>query len=230
MGEAKRRKEQFRKTSRTCVFCGGVATTDDHVPAKNLFIPPRPRQITVPACENCNGGMSALEDEFRVFVSAKSGPDTPESIELWKKGGLRSVRSNSRLRRELVSGMKLWVRDPYGQFGQTYKWPRENHDRVVEKITRGLYYHHFHEILKTTDVLEITFLNSLNEDLKKTVLTMQHGNIGGIHRFAYAFGRTPEEPKLSLWIYQFYTRHWAGVVTKPADFEFSALDNDRALA
>jgi hypothetical protein len=88
----------------------------------------------------------------------------------------------------------------------------------------------FHEILKTTDVLEITFLNSLNEDLKKTVLTMQHGNIGGIHRFAYAFGRTPEEPKLSLWIYQFYTRHWAGVVTKPADFEFSALDNDRALA
>lgn len=69
MGEAKRRREQFRSAPKQCVFCGGIATTRDHVPPKNLFLSPRPRLITVPACINCNGSLSALEDEFRVFWS-----------------------------------------------------------------------------------------------------------------------------------------------------------------
>src|SRR5271165_919227 len=74
MGEAKRRREQFRMTPKTCVFCGAIATTSDHVPPKNLFIPPRPTDlITVPACEICNGGTSTLDEEFRVFVLPSDG-------------------------------------------------------------------------------------------------------------------------------------------------------------
>jgi hypothetical protein len=207
MGEAKRRRDQFRRVPPRCVFCGAIASTRDHVPPKNLFIPPRPRLITVPACETCNGSTSAIDEEFRVFVSAKIGAEIPEWIELWEKGGRKSVRSNDRLRRELLSGQKLWVRSPSGPFQQTftYRWPATNHDRIVEKITRGLYYHHFHEILAHTTPIEITFLNSLNEELEKTILTsLYHCSIGGPGKFAYAFGRTPEEPKVSLWIYQFY--------------------------
>ena len=93
MGEAKRRREQFRKTPPTCVFCGGIATTDDHIPPENLFLPPRPRLIKVPACKGCNCGTSVLDEEFRVYLSAKIGLDTPKSIELWN-GGSRSVRNN----------------------------------------------------------------------------------------------------------------------------------------
>jgi hypothetical protein len=112
MGEAKRRKEQFRKTAKPCVFCGAPATTRDQVPPRNLFIPPYPNLTTVPACETCNGGMSGIVDEFRVIISAKAGPDTPASSELWTKGGLRSVRRNAKLRKQLMSGMKLWMRSP----------------------------------------------------------------------------------------------------------------------
>jgi hypothetical protein len=223
MGEAKRRREQFRKTPPTCVFCGGIATTRDHVPPRNLFIPLRPRLITVPACETCNSSISALEDEFRVFVSAKIGPDTPEWIEFWEKGGRRAVHSNARLRREFLSGIGLLARSPDG-YGRTYKWPRENHDKVIEKITRGLYYHHFGEILDPTISLEITFLNNLNDDLKQTILSMRRCNVGGAGRFAYAFGRLAEERQVSLWIYQFYMRHWAGVITKPEFCDIAALD------
>src|SRR5262249_15870148 len=154
MGEAKRRRAQFRKTPKTCVFCGGIATTDDHVPAKNLFIPPRPQLITVPACETCNASISPMEDQFRPFFSAKIGHETPEAIKLWEEGGRRTVRQNARLKRELLSGMNLLAPSPYG-YGFTYKWPRENHDKVIEKITRGLYYHHFREILEPTVSFEI---------------------------------------------------------------------------
>src|SRR5690349_9504843 len=98
MGAAKRRREQLSKAPKTCVFCGTAATTLDHVPPKNLFIPPRASDLVkVPACESCNGGTSAIDEEFRVYLSAKSGADSLASIELWEKGGLRSVRHNKRL-------------------------------------------------------------------------------------------------------------------------------------
>ena len=77
-----------------------------------------------------------LEDEFRVFVSARIGPETPEWIEFWEKGGCRAVHSNARLQRELLSDIGLLAPSPYG------------------------YYHHFGEILDPTISFEISFLNN----------------------------------------------------------------------
>jgi hypothetical protein len=116
--------------------------------------------------------------------------------------------------------MNLLLRTPYG-YGWTYKWPRDNHDRIVQKITRGLYHHHFGEILAPTTPIEVTFIDSLSLSqkidslnwLRQTINRLCQCNIGGVDRFAYAFGRTPEEPRLSLWVYQFYTRHWAAAIT-----------------
>ena len=40
MGEAKRRREQFRKVPLTCIYCDiRPATMRDHVPPKGLFLP-----------------------------------------------------------------------------------------------------------------------------------------------------------------------------------------------
>ena len=142
MGQAKRRKEQFRKTPPICVLCGARAgTTIDHVPPKALFPPPRPKLITVPACEICNGSASEAEEKFRVYLSAKSGIDTPNSIDFWKNGGLRTVRNNKKLLGELMSGTPLFIRSPStGQFEQTrtFKWPRSAHDPVIKKISRPI--------------------------------------------------------------------------------------------
>ena len=71
-----------------------------------------------------------------MFVSAKIGPETPEWIEFWEKGGCRAVHSNARLRRELLSDIGLLAPSPYG------------------------YYHHFGEILDPTISFEISFLNN----------------------------------------------------------------------
>jgi hypothetical protein len=61
-----------------CAVCGHRRhITREHVPPKNLFLPPRPKNtITAPVCERCNHG-SHLDDEyFRVFVSCVSQPGT----------------------------------------------------------------------------------------------------------------------------------------------------------
>jgi hypothetical protein len=168
MGQAKRRKEQFRKTPQTCVLCGArAATTMDHVPPKALFPSPPPKLITVPTCEICNGSASDAEEKFRVYLSAKSGIDTPNSIGFWKKGGLRTVRNNKKLLRELMSGTPLFIRSPStGRFERTrtFKWP---HDPVIDKITRGLYYHHFGNPLPASAEIEVAFLNGLPDPVSE---------------------------------------------------------------
>ena len=45
-------------------------------------------------------------------------------------------------------------------------------------------------------------------------------NLGGDNRFCYAYGRIADSPEFSVWIYQFYLRHWAGAITKPEGHDF----------
>jgi hypothetical protein len=226
MGQAKHRKEQFRKTPQTCVLCGArVATTMDRVPPRALFPPPRPNLITLPACETCNRSASEAEEKFKVSLSAKSGVDTPNSLDFWKSGGLRTVRNNKKLLRELMSGTPLFIRSlSTGQFERTrtFKWPRSAHDPVIEKITRGLYYHHFDNPLPASAEIEVTFLSGLPDPVREFAMgqDLVRCNLGGDDRFCYAYARVEQSPEFSIWIYQFYLRHWAGAITKPEGHDF----------
>jgi hypothetical protein len=103
------------------------------------------------------------------------------------------------------------------QPSQTFQWSVENHNRVIEKITRGLYYHHFGEPIPLSTSIRISmFINSLPEEPNRFIgAELDRRNIGGVDRFAYAFGRIEEDPEASMWVYQFYRRYWAGVITKP---------------
>lgn len=227
MGQAKRRKQQFRKTPQTCVLCGErPATTMDHVPPKALFLQRRPKLITVPACEICNRGASEAEAKFMVYMSAKRGNDTPSSIEFWKNGGFKTLKKNNKLLRELTSGTPLYIRSPSTrQFELTrrFQWPREAHDPVIEKITRGLYYHHFgNSIPASTTEIEVSFLDKLHDPIRDFAMGQQlvRASLGGDDIFCYAYGRAEEAPQCSCWIYQFYLRHWAGAITKPEGHDF----------
>jgi hypothetical protein len=230
MGEAKRRREQFRKVIPPCVFCGvEPGTTDDHVPAKCLFVPPRPQLIIVPACRSCNGSISALEEQFRVFLGVKMGIETPASVDFWKMGGLRSVGKNRRLHRELLSGAPLWIRSPTtGHFEptRTFKWPSSIHNSVIAKITRGLYYHHFKTALSPTTTLQVGFLDRFPIEIRDLAMgnDFHRRHLGGDDRFCYAFNRCTEDPEISIWVFQFYKRHWATALTKPEALDTAAVD------
>src|SRR5262245_50842295 len=70
-----------------CALCGGgtLPVTREHVPPKNLFLAPRPRNtITVPVCKLCNHGYHLDDEYFRVYVAAGAEPGTRQ-WRLWKQ-------------------------------------------------------------------------------------------------------------------------------------------------
>lgn len=75
-----------RKKVGGCALCGEtLPITREHVPPKNLYLPPRPRNtITVPVCEPCNHGYHLDDEYFRVFVATGARPGT-RLWRLWKK-------------------------------------------------------------------------------------------------------------------------------------------------
>lgn len=141
MGEAKRRREQFHNNPRPCVFCGAPdATTMDHVPPKGIFTRPRPKLITVPACETCNGGASQFDEEFKIFLSLRVGMRSAAAQEFWTRGGMPSIRHNRRMLRTLLTSPTVMVPNDQGEPTAViaYRWDAENHSSTIEKITRGL--------------------------------------------------------------------------------------------
>ncbi|HEY3790114.1 MAG TPA: hypothetical protein VGL71_14740 [Urbifossiella sp.] len=59
-----------KKQNRPCAYCAvGRETTDDHVPPKNLFGDPKPKDlITVPCCEECRRPTTKVDEYFRLKI------------------------------------------------------------------------------------------------------------------------------------------------------------------
>jgi hypothetical protein len=171
------------------------------------------------------GAVALAEEQSEVFVSIKDGPHSPALQEFWRNGGLRTIRNNQRLIRQLWAGPRLWLRSrETGRFGETstYKWSVASHKLVIEKITRGLYYHHFGVPLSPTTRIEVTAIDRLYDEISNLVMGPEFSrtHIGGDDRFCYAYARVTEVAELSIWGYQVYNRHWATAVTEPDGFEF----------
>ena len=66
-----------------CVYCGEPATTEDHVPPKNLFPSNTTGLIKVPACLSCNNDSSKDDEFFRcVLVNDDRVYQNPEAGEI----------------------------------------------------------------------------------------------------------------------------------------------------
>ncbi len=67
-----------------CAYCGGKATTVDHVVPRKLYPPSkvvsRVQRITVPACSRCNNGWADDEPHFRtiLLLAGEANPITRE--------------------------------------------------------------------------------------------------------------------------------------------------------
>ena len=132
-----------------CVYCGKDGPiTDDHVPPKGIFAPPRPSNlITVPSCLECNSSASMDDEYFRIRVclndQARGHPDV--------NGNLPSVLKA--LTRPEASGLKQALLNDWRNVDVTTKGgiflgrrtafevDMNRIARVVQRIVRGLYYH-----------------------------------------------------------------------------------------
>lgn len=212
------------------MFCGkSPAETKDHIPPKGIFPRPRPELITVPACLRCNRGTSRIEEAFRVYLSLRVGVNSDVTSNLWKNDAMRTLSHNPRFRNRIIKATRpISVRSPAGiilaeKIGGL--WPPEEHDPVIEKIIRGLYFHHYREILGERVNIKIQWLRT-SENLENWTRCIDSsleqlwtalpgaGNVGAGH-FRYCYARAIESPLHSTWLFDFYGGHFAGGYTLP---------------
>lgn len=177
--------------NRICYLCGGVATTKDHVPSKNLFESPLPSNfITLPACVNCNVKFSKDEEWFRNQILAMSFSE--RGRRLWKNKALKALNRKPKLKFDMRENL-IKLND-----GKTaIKFSAERANKIIKKVIYGLFFHHFGQRIR--DNLQwAVYLNPQNNLLEKYGNNLQFYSIQA-DAFSYAFGYDREKPDQSLW-------------------------------
>lgn len=203
-----------------CSLCGeDRPVTREHVPPKNLFLAPRPRNtITVPVCERCNHSYHLDDEYFRVYVAAGAQPGT-RLWRLWKekvvsssfvrgaglKGRLsadRALLQKHHKREPLQTFDGEVVADEWVPFAQPFNASRIN--AVVEKIVRCL---HFlctglplsHGVRLDIDVTPLTSIDERN------LYTHRTGCVGYNDEFVFRYEALGDG--VSRWLLGFYRHH-----------------------
>ncbi len=127
-----------------CVYCGEPATTEDHVPPKNLFPSNTTGLIKVPACLSCNNDSSKDDEFFRcVLVNddrVNQNHEAGEIVAAYERSLRRPQATGLH-----ISMMKKKQRFPlispagviYGE-GTSIKTDFTQERKVLERITNGL--------------------------------------------------------------------------------------------
>lgn len=180
-----------------CAFCGGRATTRDHIPNCKFFPKPRPSDlITVPSCSPCNNATSADEEYFLNVILSHWKADTSSALATRKDRFDKRTERRVRMARRMLDDVRFdeWVTNAGVSAGQGYvlKVDAPRLERIFEKIVRGLYWEHYRERLPTDratfskldDSLELIRLPLMNEILRQGV-----GRVVGDQTFEYRIVR-----------------------------------------
>ncbi len=202
-----------------CAICGEYeATTRDHVPPKAIFPKPRPDLITIPACQICNNGTSDLDDLFKVYLSMQAAEKSEIANRLFSEKTIRTLEVNKKLLRSLKEDSKeIKVVRKDGTFSSKIGvlWNSEAHDKVIERTIRGLYFHHSRNLLPKDAVLEVHWLWEVPEKIEKN-LNLLSTEVIGEEQVTYKYLIADEDPRHSLWVFDFYGAHWASGYSRPA--------------
>lgn len=210
----------IKVSGQVCAICGErEATTKDHVPPKAIFPKPRPSNlITVPACHECNNGASDNDDLFKVYLSMHAADNNEIAKQLFQDKTYRTLKRNQNLlgkiRRE---SKKLNIVSDRGSIETRtgVLWDSDAHDAVIERIIRGLYFHHVgHPVPKDSD-LSVQWLSKIPDELLPKLHLFNEVRIGN-EQFIYKYVVYPEDPRHSIWLFEFYGAHWASGVTVPS--------------
>lgn len=205
-----------------CAICGYTqATTRDHIPPKGVFPKPLPViMLTVPACAGCNNGASEVDERFRLYLAAQTAHFQDDATRLWKKRALRSLQSNKKLMREFARnvGARVQIRGSDGAIEERLplQWPVSAYVPVIERMVRGLFYHHFDSVLGKRGKCDIHMLHEIPQTFHDATNGWIGGDVGG-QIFVYRFAKLDDIR--SYWIFQFFDSHWATAETYPADGE-----------
>jgi hypothetical protein len=221
--------EPASKRKRWCAICGvREATTRDHVPPKAIFHEPYPNNlITVPACAKCNNEGSKFDAELRVVIGMHTARDSPSGDLFWSKYALRTLARNNRLRTQILeNGRRVNLKSPAGiALGAAYAVPYSvrKHSAAMNRIVRGLYFHHFGQILGKRVSVRSRPLNGMPRQFAELLKSLPWGRLGESD-FFYRFGRASDSPLNSIWVLLFHHRYCVFAETRPKQRSNNALE------
>ena len=194
-----------------CYLCGArEKLTKDHVPPKNLFPLPRPKNlITVPCCERCNSGFSKADERFRVYVSTPiNSSESGKWILREKVFGSTFIRSPA-LKRQFRSDVSLArIRTPYGiEYVSVISFDKQLFAPVLVRITKGLLaafhssYDYRSDEFNVSQVSQFAGTGQGFESLRRMLICDERGDkVFGFCRRVTEVG----EKMAGIWIYRFY--------------------------
>ena len=200
-----------KQKERLCAICGiKTATTREHVPPKGIFLNPKPSDlITAPACFDCNNSSSESDERFRLFLGLHVARFSKQGEQLFKDGIIPTAKHNNRYRNEVLSKSDpVLLTTPAGVIygkGVAIPWDSEAHDKTIDKIIRGLFFHHYKKIIGENAEITVNFFN----ELPKLDIELYENSVGG-GIFRYAYNKVEEADYASVWLFNFYDGHWAG--------------------
>lgn len=213
------------KSPKICYLCGITgADTRDHIPPRAIF-PKRPRGqlITVPAHRACNAKFSEDDRLFRdlvIWISERS----PEARKAWHEQVLPSFREDHRAKRDFQKRLtKTWVMDPRSNLPILHEAISANPamlQRQVDRWTRGLYYHRFHQPLPPETHIEVQKLNlpELSISYVEKLMAVQGfkplWNNVEPKVFSYFTLMTPEDREKGVMFYVFFETEVYAAFTK----------------
>jgi hypothetical protein len=203
-----------------CAYCGAAATTADHVPPKGLFAKPLPKDlVTVPSCRPCNGDAAPDDEYFRTVMVLRwdvyERSDAAGAVQ-------RAMRALVRPRGEgFRNGLlnKLTEIPVFGDDGAKVGSIRQldvdmrRVRRVVERIVRGLYYHHKGvrlppecrvtvNSLESFESLDVDGVTTLSDLTRWAMSAERHVSPQGV--LDYRFRESVQDPVCAVWILGFY--------------------------
>lgn len=204
----------------TCTYCGEAAlVTRDHIPPVSLFPKPRPSNlVTVPSCRKCNGGASMDDEYFRLNLSIRHSAKKPLSKSV-ADAALRGLGrdQHTRFRKIFFQGVReVDIKTPSGisvERSGTYHVDLARLDKVVMRIVRGLYFHHYHKPLPTwceVDVWCVDGFGGADPSVIQTLQSLQQHPPteigGGVFKYwhSLADGADQSDGYSSAWLLLFY--------------------------
>lgn len=206
------RKKRVRGSIGVCVYCGGTGRIKpDHIPPKSLFLPPRPSNlITVPSCEDCNGGASRDDEYLKNVLVLRDGVESHPQAARLRESVLESLAREEAqgFARSLYRDMSLvHVSGRSGLYlgrrvAIDVKLPRIR--RVLNRIVRGLFHHERNERLPSDCLVNSWVDTCLPERRIMALLESQSPKSIGEGVFSYRSLFTEDEKYGSAWQFVFY--------------------------
>ncbi|MEX0605784.1 MAG: hypothetical protein WD623_00705 [Marinobacter sp.] len=202
-----------------CALCGvNQASTRDHVPPKAIFPKPWPALITVPACFECNNSASDLDDLFKVYLSMHTAGNNEIARQLFTEKTVRTLRRNQNLLQRIhKESRRVPIRNKQGELESRLGvlWDSNAHTEVIGRTIRGLYFHHSGSPLPSDCELKVQWLRGVPEEIVPKLPLFEEQVIGE-NQVVYKYAIAPEDPRHSLWLFEFYGAHWASGYTSQA--------------